>query len=156
MTEVEWTFKDDSGGLLVVMPTALNILIKYRQMNRLSNEAAGVLIGERRGKHIIVYEVSEPGDGDIRRRCFVDRRGPHHQLAVDDAFARSSGRLQYLGEWHTHPEDYPSPSSIDIGTWHRNLSTKEDMVLMIIGRKGVWAARKTPERPQQLLRLLSI
>lgn len=156
MTNIELTFTDDSGGLLVIMPTALNILLKYRQMNRLSKEAAGVLIGERRGKHIIVHEVSEPGDGDIRRRCFVDRKGPHHQLAVDDAFARSSGRLQYLGEWHTHPEDYPSPSPTDIGTWRRHLLTQEQMILLIIGRKGIWAAKKTPEKPHQLSRLFSI
>jgi integrative and conjugative element protein (TIGR02256 family) len=51
--------------------------------------------------------------------------------------------LQYLGEWHTHPEDSPSPSSIDLGTWQRHLNAdNEQMVLLIVGRKEIWAAKK--------------
>lgn len=97
MVNTELTFKDSFGSLLVVMPSAINRLLDHRQLDSSSNEAAGVLIGERRGSHLVIYDISEPGKGDIRSRYFVDRRGPHHQAAVDDAFARSSGRLQYLG-----------------------------------------------------------
>ena len=28
-------------------------------------------------------------------------------------FKKSKGKCIYLGEWHTHPEDYPTPSSLD-------------------------------------------
>lgn len=146
MTHTELTFTDDFGSLLVIMPSVVNKLLSYRQIDSLKNESAGVLIGERRESHIVVREISEPGEGDIRRRCFVDRRGLQHQAAVDEAFARSSGTLQYLGEWHTHPEDQPTPSTIDLGTWRRNLAAQEPMVLLIIGRKDIWAAKKINER----------
>lgn len=142
MTSIELTYTDKSGNLLVIMPSAVNTLLSYRQVNLLSNEAAGVLIGERRKSHIVVHEISEPGSGDIRRRNFVDRCGPHHQATVNDAFTRSSGRLQYIGEWHTHPEDQPSPSAMDIETWQRHLVAHEQMILLIIGRKGIWTAKK--------------
>ncbi|MCH2342838.1 MAG: Mov34/MPN/PAD-1 family protein [Pseudomonas sp.] len=142
MTEAELTYTDSQGGLLVIMPSVLNRLLTYRQLDFYSTEAAGVLIGERRGLHLVVHQISEPGKGDIRRRCFVDRRGPHHQVAIDEAFASSSGRLQYLGEWHTHPEDAPSPSSTDLGTWQRYLVADEQMVLLIVGKKRIWAAKK--------------
>lgn len=143
MIDTELTFTDKHGGLLVIMPTPLKKMLAYRQLGWFSTEAAGVLIGERRGPHLVVHEISEPGPGDIRRRCFVDRRGAHHQTVVDEAFISSSGILQYLGEWHTHPEDSPSPSSMDLDTWQRHLiSGHEKMVLLIVGRKEIWAAKK--------------
>jgi integrative and conjugative element protein (TIGR02256 family) len=153
MHDVELTYTDNSGGLLVIMPAVWMKLLKHRQLHLFSTEAAGVLIGERRDSHIVVHEISEPGYGDIRRRCFVDRRGPHHQAMVDDAFARSSGRLQYLGEWHTHPEDSPSPSPTDFGTWRRHLFSDEQMALVIVGRKEIWAAKKIS---QEIIPLLKV
>ncbi|WP_083007576.1 CBASS system CD-NTase/cGAS isopeptidase Cap3 [Halomonas sp. GT] len=153
MIEMELTFTDSQGRLLVVLPSVLSSLLSYRQFNLSSNEAAGVLIGERRGSHLVVHQVSEPGKGDIRRRCFVDRRGPHHQAAVEDAFSRSSGRLQYLGEWHTHPEDIPSPSSTDLNSWKRYLVADEPMVLLIVGRKEIWAAKKCNAKVIPLLKI---
>lgn len=153
MTNIELAFSDKLGGLLVIMPSALDKLLSYRQLDSLSNEAAGVLIGERRESHLVVHEISEPGEGDIRSRCFVDRRGPHHQAAVDEAFVRSLGRLQYLGEWHTHPEDKPSPSAKDLGTWRRHLVAQEQMVLVIVGRKEIWAAKKVTEQIVPLLKI---
>ena len=145
MATTELTFKDHSGGLLVIMPSVVSRLLKYRQMDESSNEAAGVLIGERRGAHLVIYEVSEPGKGDIRSRYFVDRRGLHHQAAVDEAFVRTSGSLQYLGEWHTHPENRPTPSLKDLKTWSRHLISQEPMILLIVGREKIWAAKKTSE-----------
>jgi integrative and conjugative element protein (TIGR02256 family) len=143
MTDTELTFADQHGGLLVIMPSPLKRLLAYRQLSWFSTEAAGVLIGERRGPHLVVHQISEPGPGDIRHRCFVDRRGAHHQTVVDEAFTGSSGMLQYLGEWHTHPEDFPSPSSTDMSTWQRHLNAGDvKMVLLIVGRKEVWAAQK--------------
>lgn len=150
MVDSELTFTDNFGSLLVITPSVVNRLLRYRQLNASSNEAAGVLIGERRGSHLVIHDISEPGKGDIRRRCFVDRRGPHHQAAVDDAFARSFGTLQYLGEWHTHPEDIPSPSTTDLGTWQRNLLEKGPIALIIMGRKQVWAAKKTAQNVVQM------
>jgi len=49
--------------------------MRYRQLHHLSKEAAGVLIGERRGPHLIICDISEPGSGDVRDRFNVDRKG---------------------------------------------------------------------------------
>lgn len=146
MNDTEATFTDHQNQLLVIMPAPLKGLLSHRQLRWFDSEAAGVLIGERRGPHLVVYEISEPGPGDIRRRCFVDRRGAHHQSNITEAFERSSGALQYLGEWHTHPEDYPSPSTTDQNSWKRHLaSNNEPVILLIIGRKKIWAAKKNNE-----------
>lgn len=144
MIDTELTLTDNQGRLLVIMPSPLKRMLAYRQLGYFSTEAAGVLIGERRGQHLVVHQISEPGPGDIRRRCSVDRRGPHHQATVNEAFNSSSGTLQYLGEWHTHPEDHPLPSPKDLNTWNSHLNADDNqMALLIVGRKDVWGAKKS-------------
>jgi len=144
MATAEMAFKDSEDNLVVIMTPVLKKLLSYRQQCLTSTEAAGVLIGERRGSHMIVKSMSEPGIGDIRSRYAVDRTGSHHQAAIDEAFFRSGGTLQYLGEWHTHPEDIPSPSFKDKISWKYQLTETEPepMILLIVGRKKLWAAKK--------------
>ncbi|MEX6104394.1 Mov34/MPN/PAD-1 family protein [Enterobacter hormaechei] len=86
--------------------------------------------------------MSEPGAGDIRSRLRIERKSKHHQQKVDDLFQQSDGFLVYLGEWHTHPEDFPQPSSTDLRSWRTGLKATEPMVLLIMGRKQAWCGKK--------------
>lgn len=146
MVNTELTFKDNNAHLVVIMPAVVESLMHHRQLKAHSHEAAGVLIGERRGPHLVIHRLSEPGVGDFRSRYSVNRRGLHHQVAVDEAFANSGGTFQYLGEWHTHPEDEPTPSQTDIRSWASNLIDVDPMIMIIVGRKKVWAAKKVAHR----------
>lgn len=143
MLNLERTFQDVDSSLVVIMPIVIKRLLSHRQLTICSTEAAGVLIGERSGPHLIIRELSEPGEGDIRTRYSVDRRGRNHQAAVDDAFSRSGGTLQYLGEWHTHPENNPSPSHKDLDSWCKWLPANEVAVLIIVGCQQIWVAKKS-------------
>ena len=136
------TFKDDKGHLVAIMSHVAERLMRYRQLHHLSKESAGVLIGERRGFHLVICDISEPGPGDVRERFNVDRKGHHHQAKVSAAFAKSAGTLQYLGEWHTHPEDNPTPSSKDHFSWKKGIHASNPMILLIVGRKTIWVGRK--------------
>ncbi|WP_163390196.1 Mov34/MPN/PAD-1 family protein [Enterovibrio norvegicus] len=142
MNNDELTYKDSDGSLVVIMQAVHKLLRSYRQLESDSTEAAGVLIGERRGRHIVICDMSEPGKGDIRNRFGVNRKGLHHQAKVDLVFERSDGAQQYLGEWHTHPENLPSPSSIDENSWRLNLANHKPMILLIVGREGLWIAKQ--------------
>ncbi len=145
MSDADLVFKDERDNLVVIMGHVLTRLLSYRQLHHLTPESAGVLIGERRGQHLVVCDISEPGAGDIRQRCRVDRRGVHHQSRVNEAFERSAGTHLYLGEWHTHPEDRPFPSATDRHSWRRNIVSDESMLLLIVGRKGFWLGKKERE-----------
>jgi integrative and conjugative element protein (TIGR02256 family) len=138
MNNEEIVFRDKSGQLVVIEPIVVDKLLSYRQMSPLAVEAGGVLIGERRGGHIVICDISEPGPGDHQTRYCVNRKGPHHQQKVMTAFKSSNGHFQYIGEWHTHPEDIPSPSSIDVNSWRGSIQTPHSMVVMIIGRRNIW------------------
>ncbi|MCT8869364.1 MAG: peptidase [Shewanella oneidensis] len=138
----ELIFKDMNDDLVVILKNASTLLQNHRQLTSDSKEAAGVLIGERRGRHLVICDISEPGEGDIRYRFSVNRKGSHHQEKVDVAFEQSNGTHQYIGEWHTHPEDFPSPSFTDRCSWLRNISSNKPMIVLIVGRKKIWVAKK--------------
>lgn len=143
MTDADITFQDNNGSLVVILSHVLLRLTSYRQIHIFSQESAGVLIGERRGNHLVVCDLSEPGKGDISHRYMVNRKGKHHQAKVNSAYIKSGGTQNYLGEWHTHPEDFPAPSSTDKKSWEQNIKDREDMLLIIVGRKSLWAGKKS-------------
>lgn len=57
----ELVFIDNFDNHVVVMSEVVRLLKSYRQMQYVSTEAGGVLIGERRGPHIVITHISERG-----------------------------------------------------------------------------------------------
>jgi integrative and conjugative element protein (TIGR02256 family) len=50
-----------------------------------------------------------------------------------------------VGEWHSHPEESPSPSSIDIRSWKEITRDRAaPMAFMIIGWKRGWLGLCVP------------
>ncbi|MDH2636480.1 Mov34/MPN/PAD-1 family protein [Acinetobacter nosocomialis] len=135
-------FKADDDALVVILSEVVEILLSYRQLENSNPESAGVIIGERRGIHLVVRMVSVPNFSDIRSRFSVNRIGKHHQEKVDTAFRESNGTWQYLGEWHTHPENIPSPSMVDYNSWKKYLSSPNPLILIIVGRTKWWVGKK--------------
>ncbi|MCS0172322.1 CBASS system CD-NTase/cGAS isopeptidase Cap3 [Vibrio alginolyticus] len=137
----ELTYQDSNGHLVVITEHVLAVLEKYKQTEMQDNEAAGVLLGEERGQHIVITDLSEPGFGDLRQRNLVDRRGKHHQQKVDDCFQLSGGTVNYVGEWHTHPEDFPQPSKQDRSSWSTHLKGGAPKIVIIVGIKDFWIGK---------------
>ena len=69
-----------------------------------------------------------------------------HLLAAATSNARRSEQflgptVRYVGEWHTHPQDYPLPSGLDQTEWSKLSRTRADgrpMLEIIVGRKGLY------------------
>lgn len=94
---------------------------KYRQYKRSDNEAFGILIGslDLDSKTILVEKCTEPYEGDCSTRRSFTLKSKRHQEILDLEFDKSEGTRFYLGTWHTHPENTPTPSSIDIKDWKK-------------------------------------
>lgn len=150
MIDKELVFKAQDESLVVISPEVANIFLSYRQLSDSSQESAGVLIGERRGTHVVIKTLSEPSCWDIRSRFMVDRVSRHHQKVVDNAFKKSNGDWHYLGEWHTHPEDVPKPSMTDYTSWHKNLKSLDALILIIVGRTDFWVGKKVKDKIEVL------
>ncbi len=137
---VETWFDPESGRIVLLQTTILRLLDTYRQVSSMSLEAGGVLLGYRRDPHLEVMRITEPGVGDRRKRTFFDRRDSCHQKGAIQAW-RDSGRfIDYVGDWHTHPEPSPIPSNVDLEQW-RLLPVRTEidpMLEIIIGTEDMW------------------
>ncbi len=131
-----------NGKYIDILDVVGNIFKKYQQFDNLP-EAGGILIGymHRIYKSVIIEKATEPQKDDKRTFLGFFRKSKHHIDAVKQAKKNNSG---YIGNWHTHPCDIPSPSSTDYSSWKESLnkesSTCGSLFFIIVGRKGyrVW------------------
>jgi len=130
-----------SGGpCLVIHEAVLKVFAKHAQTDNNMLESGGILLGYVREPHLEVLEATEPTRWDKRLRCFFDRSSRGHYELAQRRSRESGGLIRYLGEWHTHPEDYPVPSSVDKSGWKKLASKRQDkrpVLAVIVGRKGL-------------------
>lgn len=157
-------FLRPDGSRLVVSAPALAVMISFQQRTWRDAEAGGVLLGRllRDAPHVVVDEVTTPMSGDRRWFTGFHRSQRAHQQVIDDSWAASGGTCQYLGEWHTHPEENPRPSWIDRCDWRRRLAQDSydatSLFFLIVGTRTVaaWEGTRTgvitrlPEHPNNL------
>lgn len=116
-------FEITNGGKIKLAGSVIEILQQHKQVNKDSFESGGVLLGRfiKVSKNIVVDKITPPMKGDKQTRFSFKRLSPLHQEIITEEWKKSNGTCNYLGEWHTHPEDYPTPSGVDIKDWKRKL-----------------------------------
>ncbi|EOU2013882.1 hypothetical protein C4D22_04760 [Clostridium perfringens] len=117
----------------------------YKQLNLKDKEAGGILIGYiTNDNNIIIEYITKPFDKDIRKRFSFIRRDNKHEKILNSIWKNNGEVHTYVGEWHTHPEDYPIFSCIDKKNWinlGRNIKpSKTRYINIIVGNKElrVW------------------
>lgn len=117
------TFKMINNGKLKISSVALESFYQYQQNKPSKKEAGGLLLGRyiKKSNDIVIDKVTIPFEHDIRKRYFFCKKDLQHQDIIDQEWESSEGTCNYLGEWHTHPERTPSPSSFDIEDWRRKV-----------------------------------
>jgi integrative and conjugative element protein (TIGR02256 family) len=119
------------------------------------NEAGGILIGNRRGVHFELIHATQPMIHDTRSRARFIRADPKHNQILTSLWQKSGRSLNYLGDWHTHPEDHPSPSSIDLREWTiLGAKLQLPLVFIIFGRLSTEAWLIGNGKTVQLLKVL--
>jgi integrative and conjugative element protein (TIGR02256 family) len=132
---------------ILVEPEVWAGLRAFRQVSPVDDEAGGILLGYRRPPHLHVVEFTTPAPKDRRSRYEFDRRDPYHQACARRLWKASTGKIDCLGEWHTHPENDPSPSRTDTSEWFRVLSVNpQARVFVIIGLAGDWVGLGLADR----------
>lgn len=150
-----------NGGRLKLPAEVIASIYGYVQNDRHKPEAGGIMLGRYilDSLDIVIDIVSYPMPGDRATRTTFFRKKLAHQQIIDREWEASNHTCTYLGEWHTHPEPYPSPSCIDEFNWKRKL--KKDVVdsdslfFLIVGTSEMrmWEGRKSL-RTISMLKLL--
>jgi integrative and conjugative element protein (TIGR02256 family) len=136
------TFYRQNGAKCEVGEAARVLIQRHVQHDDSAAEAGGVLLGRLVSgtTDVVIDFATEPSQTDRRGRFFFFRQKHHAQQKVNAAWERSRGAIIYLGEWHTHPEDDPTPSQIDLKNWKRiakSASFEQDFLLFLIAGRGI-------------------
>jgi integrative and conjugative element protein (TIGR02256 family) len=126
-------------GFIIVNASVLRQVQHHRQTAGHHSEAGGILMGFRRGRHLEVTFATTPKREDKRTRVAFERLSLFHRDFAIRAWRRSAHRLDYLGEWHTHPEHRPRPSAIDLAEWAKlGRASKGELLFLILGISDSW------------------
>jgi len=132
---------DGNRTLLSFSDSTLETFHQHVQDSDSDCEAGGVLLGSVHGTHMLIEQATGPTVWDRRFRYLFERMPFGHQAIALSQWVASQGIVRYLGEWHTHPEDYPHPSSLDRLEWNRLSAKRRDkrsMLAVIVGRKALY------------------
>ena len=118
------------------------------QKNDYDPEKGGIIVGRENlnNENIILEYISKPLKNDICTRTRYTRKDEGHLKYFEKLYNENNGVYAYWGEWHTHPEDIPHYSIIDLKNWKR--IGKEDpkgvQYHIIAGRKAfsIWRMQK--------------
>lgn len=131
----------DRRVLLSLADPVMAVFKTHIQKRSMDSEAGGLLLGTVRGSNIAVVEATVPTSWDKRLRYLFERLPFGHSAIAEARWRASAGTVRYLGEWHTHPQDHPSPSGLDRAEWNKLSRKRADgrlMLAVIVGRKDLY------------------
>lgn len=121
---------------LVIEDEVLSGIYKFNPINY-KHENGGVLLGKfnKKENKYIITNISTTNSKDRKGKYFFIRNKKQAQMVIDKYWKISNGKINYLGEWHTHDDQYPKPSFVDKQLIKQMLNNKNieiDNVFMII------------------------
>ena len=137
----EETIVFEKGNYRVVLPRSVESqLIEFKQDNLNDSESAGLLVGHvKNNGDIWINKITKPKEKDIRTRAYFKLDAEAHQKELNEIYTNSDQSLGYLGTWHTHPQNIPIPSGLDISDWkkHCNENADRPLIFVVVGLKKV-------------------
>lgn len=132
---------NDKRILLHFSTATLETFRLHVQASDADREAGGLLLGSVHGGHMLIKQATVPTAWDRRFRYLFERMPFGHEAIALSRWTTSQGTVRYLGEWHTHPEDYPHPSGLDRSEWNHLSVKRRDkrpLLAVIVGRKSLY------------------
>jgi integrative and conjugative element protein (TIGR02256 family) len=122
--------------------TALDVIEGHKQIKRKAKESGGILLGQVIGNEVFILKVSTPNIFDKASRHSFDCNKDAAQVIINYEFMNSGQKTIYIGEWHTHPENHPTPSRVDnkmiVQQYFKNRINEPFLILLIQGFKGIY------------------
>ncbi|WP_108004634.1 Mov34/MPN/PAD-1 family protein [Mycoplana dimorpha] len=126
-----------------ILPEAMSLILHHRQRRFYYRESGGQMFARLSPNRWCIEVVTGPRCGDRRGRFqfWPDRRAEQDEI---NRFYDQG--LEFVGDWHTHPEDFPRPSRNDIDSVdnivRKSVHSLPGILMCIVGRKdppdGLW------------------
>ena len=139
------------GNTSVQLDIASNIVAGFSEIQRKSDfqkETGGILIGYYQSlcNRLLITDMTHHQRKALMERFRFIRRSTGHQEIMDELWKSSGYRKSYLGEWHTHNEKVPKPSTVDINNWKKisqRIHNFDELFFIIVGTEciGFWTVR---------------
>ncbi len=144
----------DVGQRVRLCSEVLSHVRKHRQLSSRAPETGGQLFGTITAELVDVTKATGPYVGDERSRYRYRSNPTAAQHAIQE---QSQAGLLYLGEWHTHAEDFPNASGLDRDSMQllltRSQLNSNALLMLIVGRvetaAGIALFTVTAERAYQ-------
>ena len=141
--EVRNVTEFELGQWTVVLDDGLLERLSRNREDKLPNETGGILLGSFDLERDILYIVDtlpSPPDSEEKTDLYI-RGCKGLGAAVSSVDARTGGMLEYVGEWHSHPDGVSTkPSGHDLAAfdWLTALMSKDGLpaIMMIAGQSG--------------------
>jgi len=142
-TEQGITYEGPDGLIVHIEQAVLTHLYVNAQRKCWSREAGGQLFASIKKNRWVIAKATGPRPIDFRSR-FAFR--PDRKAENTEILAHFQEGLHYVGDWHTHPQDVPSPSHTDIRNITETVQASEHslpgFLMAIVGRApatdGLW------------------
>jgi integrative and conjugative element protein (TIGR02256 family) len=79
-----------------------------------------------------------------------------HRAIARRLWRGSGGLTRYIGEWHTHPQEDPSPSSIDLDEWRKLAKLRLDerpLLAVIVGQSSLYVELTHGDGCRQIMKV---
>ena len=130
------------------------IIVAHQVVERITSDAAryagrsergGIFIGLRRGPHIEITEATLPMRWDMGSMFAFRRASRGHKEVAQKHWQASAHTMDWVGEWHSHPQDVPLPSTIDTSSWREITKRRAaPMAFLIVGYSELWVGLSRP------------
>lgn len=133
-------WRSQSGEVLLHFTEAVMHVFAANVQTGRRPESGGILLGTVHEHGMLITHATAPSRLDRRLPTFFSREAHGHRAVAMRLWRASGGTTRYLGDWHTHPQDVPSPSSIDLKEWRKLAVARNDerpALSVIVGRKAM-------------------
>lgn len=137
----EYSFEVKEFGYIRIPIEIIDRISMFRQHEPMDLESGGVLLGSHLHSNgrLKITDFTTPFKDDCQTITGFFRSNKH-SIQAQKIWKESCRIVTFIGLWHTHPENIPIPSSIDIDDWKMTLRTSSydghGLIFLIIGRQS--------------------
>jgi len=133
------------GTVVCFSPEVVAHFVKHRQQGRIKTEIGGQLFAQFVKNEVRVIRATGPNTTDRRGWAWFRPDQRIQNVEIKRLFENG---LHFVGDWHTHPERKPSPSSWDLESmedcFKKSRHQLRAFVMVIVGQamfpEGLWVS----------------